>query len=69
MPNLSYGIDFGIGYKFGNSSIYISPELRYVFGIRPFQYEQYSYPELQDSFTNHTILLNIGIVYKKAVHQ
>jgi hypothetical protein len=69
MPSLSYGIDFGIGYKFAHSSIYFSPELRYVLGIRPSQYEKYSYPILQDSFTNHTIILNIGIVYKKAVHQ
>jgi len=68
MPNLNYGIDVGIGNEIPLQKIIIIPEVRYVFEMRPFSYDKYSYPVIKDDFTNHTILFNIGIARKISWH-
>ena len=68
MPNLTCGIDLGIGNEILFSNFILMPEIRYVLEMRSSAPEEYSYPEITDIFTNHSVFFNIGITYPFSSH-
>ncbi len=68
MPNLTYGIDIGIGKELSLSRFNLIIVIRYTLDVRPFPPAEYTYPVLINIFTNHSVFLNIGISYPITWH-